>query len=79
MNKLDINCFHSITAFLTPLEIKRLGICSKQNNDMCKYFMTYSYNENGHDENCTKIKNIKWIVKDCTGDMLNDILNKQLY
>jgi len=73
MHKLDINCFHLITSCLKPLEIKRLGICSKQNKETCKHFMTYSYNEHGYDETYTKMKNIKWIIKGCTEKMLNDI------
>ena len=78
MQRLDLNGFHLITSFLTPLEIKRLGICSKQNKEICKHFMTYSYNEYGSDENYVKIQNVKWIVEGCTEDMLNDIANKQL-
>ena len=56
MNKLDLNGFHLITAFLAPLDIKRLGICSKQNKEMCKHFMTYSYNEHGCDEHPQDIR-----------------------
>ena len=48
MNKLDIDGIYQITSFLVPLDIKRLGACSKQNKERCEYFMTYSCN--GHDE-----------------------------
>jgi len=78
MNKLDINGFYTITSFLEPLYIKNLGTCSKLNKDMCKYFMTYSYNEHGNDDIYVKIKNIKWIVDNCTENMFYDISYKQL-
>ena len=45
---------------------------------MCKHFMTYSYNQHMYDETCAEMKNIKWIVEDCTEDMLNDVSNKKL-
>ena len=78
MNKLDINGFYNITYFLEPLDIKKLGICSKQNNEMCKYFMTYSYKEHGKDDIYVKMKNIKWIVDNCTKNIFYDILDKEL-
>jgi len=78
MNKLDINGFYNITYFLEPHDIKILGLCSKYNKEMCKYFMTYSYNEHGNDEGFVKMKNIKWIVKNCTEYILKDISDKQL-
>ena len=78
MNELDINGFYIVTSFLEPRDIKQLGICSKQNNEMCKYFMTYSYNEHGNDDEYVKMKNIKWIVDNCTENILKNILDKEL-
>ena len=40
---------------------------------MCKYFMTYSYNEHGNNSDYTEMKNIKWIVTECDKNMLDDI------
>lgn len=40
--------------------------------------MTYSYKDHGRNENYADMKNIKWIVKECTKDIFNDIANKQL-
>ena len=78
MNKLDINGFYKVTSFLKQCDIKQLGICSKQNNKMCKYFITYSYNQHGNDDVYVKMKNIKWIVNNCTKYTLEDISDKQL-
>ena len=50
MNTLDINCFQLITSFLVPRETNILCICSKLNKEICKHFMTYSYDKYGNNE-----------------------------
>jgi hypothetical protein len=40
------------------LDIQKLGTSAKKNKEICRYFMTYSYNK--YED--VAMKNIKWVV-----------------
>ena len=70
--------FYTVTSFLQPCDIKRLGTASIQIYDQCRKFMTYLYNEYGCNELYYKLNKAKWIIRNCTHQILSDCINKKL-
>jgi hypothetical protein len=75
---MDINIFSIITSFLTTREIKMLGIGSSDIYNKCRNFMTYLYNEYGHNELYISLCTAKWIIYGCDINILLDCINKKL-
>jgi hypothetical protein len=78
MNRINSDVLNEIISYLKLPEIKKLGICSGYNYEICKKMVPYSYSQHGDSEYYVKMNNIKWMIDDCDGNRLNNAIVKQL-